>query len=100
MHGYLGFVTLEATLTRHLQLANGNAPVTADAPPTYRIYGADGSPVANGTLSTVVDTQTGLHAVVQACTSLAGFARGTYTLRVSYAVSTVAKVQAYTFTVV
>lgn len=100
MHGYLGFVTLDETITRHLQLGNGNAPVTADAQPTYRVYGTDGTPVATGTLSTVVDSQTGLHAFVQACTSLAGFARGTYTLRVAYAVSMVAKVQAYTFTVV
>lgn len=100
MNGFLGFVDLEATLTRHLQLANGNAPVTADAQPTYRIYGADVTPVATGTLSTVVDSQTGLHSLAQACTALAGFARGTYTVRVAYAVSAVAKVQAYTFTVV
>lgn len=100
MNGYLGYVALGETITRHLQLASGNAPATADAQPTYRIYGADGTPVATGTLSTVVDSQTGLHAFEQACTSLAGFTRGTYTLRVAYAVSSVAKVQAYTFTVV
>ncbi|MBA4019200.1 MAG: hypothetical protein C0483_18700 [Pirellula sp.] len=100
MHGYLGFVALDATLTRHLQLANGNTPVEADDPPTFRIYGDGDTPVASGTLSAEVDTQTGLHKLEQACTTLNAFARGTYSLRVAYAVSTVAKVQSYTFTVV
>ena len=44
--GFLGFVALDGTLTRHLQLANGNAPATADSAPTFRIYGTDGTPVA------------------------------------------------------
>jgi hypothetical protein len=97
---FLGFVALGATLARHLQLADGNAPATADAQPTFRIYGTDGTPVATGTCSAVVDSQTGLHKLEQQCTADAGFARGTYTIRLAYAVSTVAKVQSYTFTIV
>lgn len=97
---FLGFVELEGTLAVHIQLANGNAPQTADAQPTFRIYGADGTPVQTGTASTVVDSQTGLHKLTIECTAANGFARGTYTVRVAYAVSSAAKVQAYTFTVV
>lgn len=100
MHGFLGFVELEATLAVHIQLANGNVAATADAQPTFRIYGSDGTPVQTGTASTVVDSQTGLHKITQACTAANGFARGTYTIRVAYAVSSANKVQSYTFTVV
>jgi hypothetical protein len=97
---FLGFVELESTLNRHIQLANGNSPMTADAQPTFRVYGADGTPVATGTASVEVDSQTGWHKISQACTAANGFARGTYTILVGYAVSTVAKAQAYSFTVV
>jgi len=97
---FLGFVELEGTLNAHIQLANGNAPQTADAQPTFRIYGADSTPVQTGTASAVVDSQTGLHKITQACTAANGFARGTYTIRVAYAVSAAAKVQSYTFTIV
>lgn len=100
MGTFLGFVALEATLNRHIQLANGNAPATADAAPTFRIYGPDSTPVQTGTCSTVVDSQTGWHLLSQAVTAALGFARGTYTIRVAYAVSSTAKVQSYTFTVV
>lgn len=98
--GFLGFVELEATLAVHIQLANGNAPVEADDEPTFGIYGESDTPVVEGTCSAEVDSQTGLHKLEQAVTSLAGFARGTYTIRLAYAVSSAAKVQHYSFTVV
>ena len=98
---FLGFFDLEATLKAHLQLKNGNAPATADAAPTFRIYaGASSTPVATGTCSAVVDSQTGLHLLTQAVTAANGFARGAYTVRIAYAVSTVAKAQEYSFQVV
>lgn len=98
---YLGLFTLEATLNAHIQLKDGNAPATADAQPTFRIYaGASSTPVATGTCSTVVDSQTGLHSLTQALTTAAGFARGSYSIRVAYDVSAVAKAQEYSFQIV
>lgn len=98
---FLGLFTLESTLIAHIQLKDGNAPQTADAQPTFRIYAGESStPIATGACSTVVDAQTGLHNLTQALTAAAKFARGAYTIRVAYAVSTVEKVQEYSFQVV
>lgn len=98
---FLGLFTLGDTMVSHIQLRDGNAPQTADAQPTFRIYsGASGTPVATGTCSTVVDSQTGWHSLTQALTSAAGFARGDYTIRVAYDVSSTAKVQDYSFQIV
>lgn len=95
----LGIHTLGSTLAKCIQLKSGNAPVTADAQPTFRIYGDGTTTIATGACSTVVDSQTGLHQISQALTIGNGFAVGTYTIRVAYAVSSVAKVQDYSFTV-
>lgn len=96
---FLGIYNLGDTLNAHLQMADGNAPATADAAPTFRIYkGSSSTPVATGTCSTVVDSQTGWHKLSQALTSGNGFAAGTvYTIRLAYAVSSVAKAQEYAF---
>lgn len=96
---FLGIITLGSTLFRCLQLKNGNAPVTADAQPTFRIY-SGATLIASGTLSaSVVDSQTGLHSISQACTVGNNFAVGCYTIRIGYAVSSVSKVQEYSFQV-
>lgn len=98
---FLGFFDLEATLKAHLQMKNGNAPVTPDAAPTFRIYvGTSSTVVANGTCSAEVDSQTGMHLMTQALTGAAGFARGAYTVRIAYDVSAAAKAQEYSFQVV
>ena len=98
---FLGLWTLGSTLAVHVQLAAGNAPVTADAAPTFRIYvGSSNTPIATGTASGVVDSQTGFHLVTKALTVGNGFAVGTYTIRLAYAVSAVAAVQEYHFQIV
>ena len=100
---YLGLYTLGVTLQTHIQLKNGNAPVTADSGTiTARIYkGSSESLVLAATVaSTVTDSQTGWHLLTAALTSGNGFATGTnYTIRVAYQVSGVNKVQEYSFTV-
>jgi len=95
----LGIIALGSTLSCCLQLANGNSPQTADAQPTYRIY-SGATLVTSGTLSaSVVDSQTGWHSISQAITTSGNFSAGIYTIRVSYAVSSVAKVQEFSFQV-
>ena len=91
---FLGIITLGSTLIRCIQLKNGNAVVTADAQPTFRIY-SGATLIASGTCSTVVDSQTGWHSLTQAFTVGNGFAVGVYTIRLAYAVSSVSKVQEY-----
>jgi len=100
MHGFLGFVELEASLVRHIQLANGNVAAEADDEPTFRVYGPVGQVGTDGTCSAEIDSQTGWHRLTIAATAAGGFARGTYTVRVAYEVSAAAKAQVYTFTVV
>lgn len=95
---FLGIITLGSTLVRSIQLKNGNAPVTADAQPTFRIY-SGATLIASGTCSTVVDSQTGLHSLTQAATVGNGFSVGAFTVRVAYNVSSVAKVQDFSFQV-
>lgn len=98
---FLGLFTLGSTLACHIQLAAGNAPVTADAAPTFRIYaGSQSTPIATGTCSGVVDSQIGFHLLSQALTTGNGFAAGAYTIRVAYAVATVAAVQEFSFQIV
>ena len=95
---FLGIFNIDDTMAVHVQLADGNAPATPDANPTFRIYkGSSSTPVATGTASAVVDSQTGWHLVSQALTVANGFAVGHYTLRLAYDVSAVAKVQEYAF---
>ncbi len=96
---FLGIYELGDTLEAHIQLADGNAPATADADPTFRIYkGETSTPVQTGTASGVVDSQTGWHKISQALTAGNSFASGTvYTIRVAYDVSSVAKAQEYSF---
>lgn len=96
---FLGIITLGSTLVRCIQLKNGNAPVTADSQPAFRIY-SGASLIASGTLSaSVIDSQTGLHSISQACTVGNGFSVGFYTVRIGYAVSSVNKTQEYSFQV-
>ena len=98
---FLGFWQLGATLALHIQLASGNAPQTADAAPTFRIYsGASSTPVATGTCSGVVDGLTGWHLLSKALTVGNGFAVGVYSVRVQYAVSAAEKAQEFSFQVV
>lgn len=95
---FLGIITLGSTLVRCIQLKNGNAPVTADAQPTFRIY-SGGTLIASGTCSTVVDSQQGWHSITQAVTVGNGFAVGVYSVRIAYNVSSVAKCAEYAFQV-
>ena len=100
---YLGIWTLASTLQAHIQLKNGNAPVTADSGTiTARIYkGSSESLVLAATVaSAVTDSLTGWHLLTAALTTGNGFASGTtYTIRVAYQVSAVNKVAEYSFTV-
>lgn len=100
---FLGIWTLGATLAAHVQLKNGNSPVTADSGTiTARIYAGD-SETQVGTVavtSTVTDALTGWHLLSAALTSGNGFARGIYTLRLAYQVSGANKVQEYSLQVV
>lgn len=100
---FLGLWTLGATLAAHVQLKNGNSPVTADAGTiTGRIYAGD-SETQVGTVtvtSTVTDSLTGWHKLSAALTSGNGFARGVYTLRLAYQVSAVNKCQEYSLQIV
>lgn len=97
---YLGIWTLGATLQAHIQLKNGNAPVTADSGTiTARIYkGSSESLVLAATVaSAVTDSQTGWHLLSAALTTANGFSAGVYTVRLSYAVSGVSKCQDFCF---
>ena len=99
---YLGIWTLGATLQAHIQLKNGNAPVTADTGTiTARIYkGSSETLVLAATVaSAVTDSLTGWHLVTAALTSGNGFAAGVYTMRLAYQVSGANKVQEYSFQV-
>ncbi len=95
--------TLGVTLQAHIQLKNGNSPVTADSGTiTARIYkGSSESLVLAATVSSAVtDSLTGWHLVTAALTTGNGFASGTvYTMRVAYQVSGVNKVAEYSFLV-
>ena len=101
---FLGLWTLGTTLQAHIQLKNGNAPVTADSGTiTARIYkGSSETLVLAGTVaSAVTDSLTGWHLLSAALTAANGFATGTtYTVRVAYQVSAANKVAEYSFTVV
>lgn len=102
---FLGFWQLETTLALHIQLASGNAPVTArneadsaDAAPTFQIYsGASSTPIATGTCSDAVDSKVGWHLLSQALTVGNGFAVGVYAVRVAYFVAGEAKAQEFVF---
>ena len=99
---YLGIWTLNSTLQAHIQLKNGNAPVSADSGTiTARIYkGSSESLVLAATVaSAVTDSLTGWHLLTAALTTANGFAAGVYTIRVAYTVSSVAKVQEFAFQV-
>jgi hypothetical protein len=98
---FLGFWTLGSTLAVHVQLAAGNAPVTADAPPTFRIYsGASNTPIATGSVSAAVDSLTGWHLLSTVLSMAAGFGAGVFTIRLAYSVGGVAAVQEFVFEVV
>ena len=100
---YLGIWTLASTLQAHIQLKNGNSPVTADSGTiTARIYkGSSETLVLAATVaSAVTDSLTGWHLLTAALTAGNGFAAGVYTIRVTYTVASVAKVQDYSFQVV
>ena len=100
---FLGLWTLGTTLQAHIQLKNGNAPVTADSGTiTARIYkGSSESLVLAATVSSAVtDSLTGWHLLSAALTIGNGFASETvYTIRLTYTVSGVTKVQDFTFQV-
>ena len=85
------------TLAVHISLRNRSVTETADSTPTYRVYKGDSSTVVtNGTVSAVVDSQTGHHLLSFALSS-GTFSTGVYTVRVSYAVSAAARVIDYVF---
>ena len=93
---FLGLHSLNDTLAFQLNMRDGNSPVTPDSAPTYRIYaGSQSTPIDTGTMSTEVDSQTGLHTLSYAFSTGNGFAVGYYTIRVNYEVSSVAKDQEY-----
>lgn len=49
---WIGLVSLDEELTTVLQVRNpSNVPIQADSAPIYRVYGEDGSPIAQGTLT-------------------------------------------------
>lgn len=100
---YLGIWTIASTLQAHIQLKNGNAPVTADSGTiTARIYkGSSETLVLAATVaSAVTDSLTGWHLLTAALTTANGFATGTnYNIRVAYQVSGVNKVDWFSFTV-
>ena len=95
---HLGIHSVGDTLAVHISLRNGSVPETADAAPTFRIYkGSSSDAVATGTCSAVVDSQAGHHLLSQVLSSGNGFSTGVYSVRVSYEVSSTAKVRDYVF---
>jgi len=102
---FLGFVKLGDTLVIAQQCKSGEAPATPDANPAYRIYGLVSGSVAlltNGTGTLVAtDGQTGFRTGTKSIIGGDGYVAGqTYTVRVTYAVSSAQKGELHSFTVV
>ncbi len=102
---YLGMVKLGETLLIAQQCVSGNTPTNPDANPAYRIYGLVAGSIqliTNGTGTLVAtDGQTGFRTSTKSIIGGDGYVAGqTYIVRVTYAISSVAKVELHTFTVV
>jgi len=97
---FLGYIELESTLNRHILTKAGNTPGDTDSAPSYRVYSSVAAPVLTGTCTGPVDGQTGWYKLSIEATGANGFGRGTYTVRVSYAISSTPYADFYSFTVV
>ena len=99
---YIGSVDIEGSIAWMLQTRVAQAPTTADAAPAYRIYGPDPTATmtsGTGTMTGIVDTQTGLYKATHACPAANGYASGkTYFIRMTYTASG-SKVETYSFMV-
>lgn len=98
---FVGYVTLEGTLYFPVLTDSSSVPTDADAAPTWIAYEADlTSQLTSGT-STKISGLDGVYVGGVACTANNGFAAGQlYTVLASYAISSSARKQSFTFMVV
>lgn len=102
MGQFVGFVTLEGTLTFPFAANPNGAATAADAAPSYRVM----SPTMSSTLlasqtATTIGTITGVYKVSRAINAADGFASGqSYNVIANYAISSTARTREFTFGVV
>ena len=93
---------LEGTLVFPFITVNtSDVPTAADATPTYKVYAADlQTTLVSSTNASALSGETGGYYVSQSITAAGGFESGkTYAVLVTYAISSAARRQTFTFTV-
>lgn len=102
MGQFVGFVTLEGTLTFPFAANPNGAATNADATPSYRVMSPTmSSTLLSGQSATTIGTITGVYKISKAIEASSGFASGQqYNIIVNYAIATSARTREFTFGVV